>query len=521
MELRRYPRFDCRAGARIWSGRWLRGGSRRAAVLNFSETGACLQFEAGHALKPGQRLRLSWRVPVETGFPGGGRSCSIGAIVRRGAPGPGAPSTCGVAFDRKLSEQIQLQEDWPRKAFAVSMAVVVGLMIVWIKADNLHWFWHHPILHGYSLVASGYVALRLCLALMYRLPSDNGYFPTVSVCITAMNEEDCIAQTIECCYASRYPSHLIEVIAVDDGSTDRTWERMRALKAKYPSFKPIRFARNLGKRFAMAAGAKQAKGEILVYVDSDTFASPDGVYRLVQPFVDPQIGAVAGHILVELEDNYIAKMESVRYYASHRINKAGESLFGCVTCCSGAFSAYRKIAVMEVMQAWLRQKFLGVQATFGDDRSLTNFVLKRRRVIFHDGARCTTKVPGRWMKFFKQQLRWKKSWTRETLVATRFMYKEHPLAALAYYLGVALTLISPWVVVNSTVFAPLLRDGSAWHYLGGLVLTYLFLCMVCLYHTRTRYWAYGLTFAVLYIGVLAWQNYYAMITVNKTKWGTR
>jgi len=100
----------------------------------------------------------------------------------------------------------------------------------------------------------------------------------------------------------------------------------------------------------MAEGALKATGEILVYVDSDSYVEPEGVYRIVQPFLEKKIGAVSGHILaVEEDDNFISKMEAARYYVSHRIMKAAESVFGAVTCCPGAFSAYRRSAVMRVL----------------------------------------------------------------------------------------------------------------------------------------------------------------------------
>lgn len=510
VRLRRNERFRCDVAGSARVGRWAGRRSVRARVLDYSQTGALV--ELSEALPAGSRLRLHWRDP------GSGRRLAMAATVTREA-GEGRR---GLAFDKTIREAIYLHGDGFRRAMALSGAAAAGSVILMIKSQNIYWFWHSPVLALYSLVASSFVMLRLIISVFYRQPKDNRHYPTVSVCITAKNEEDNIAETIHSCFASRYPAELFEVIAVDDGSTDKTWEKMEECKPRYGDrLTLVRFPENKGKRHAMAAGAEAAKGEILLYVDSDTFLDPEGMYRIMQPFVDPQVGAAAGHILVDIEDNFISKMESVRYYASHRINKAGEGVFGAVTCCSGAFSAYRRKAVMEVLQAWLNQKFLGVQATFGDDRSLTNYVLQRYRIVYHDGARARTKVPSYWMKFFRQQLRWKKSWSRETLVAVRFMYREHPIAALQYYLGVFLTLMAPFIVTNSVVLNPLMRDGSGFHYVAGLVLTYLFMTLVCLYHTRTRYWAYGLSFALLYVCVLAWQNYYAMLTINKTKWGTR
>ena len=66
----------------------------------------------------------------------------------------------------------------------------------------------------------------------------------------------------------------------------------------------------------MAVGAEKASGEILVYLDSDSFVDPEGIYRIVQPFAHEAVGAVAGHTLMIVEpDNFISKMECVRYLA--------------------------------------------------------------------------------------------------------------------------------------------------------------------------------------------------------------
>src|SRR5690606_36230782 len=130
-----------------------------------------------------------------------------------------------------------------------------------------------------------------------------------------------------------------------------------------------------------------------------------------------------------VRESHLTRMQEVRYYVSFRVLKAAESLFGTVTCCSGCLSAYRRIFVMDVIDSWLNQRFLGTEATFGDDRSLTNHLLRRHRIIYDSEALCTTIVPAEPHKFFRQQLRWKKSWLRESLIASSFLWKRHPLAA--------------------------------------------------------------------------------------------
>jgi hyaluronan synthase len=101
------------------------------------------------------------------------------------------------------------------------------------------------------------------------------------------------------------------------------------------------------------------------------------------------------------------------------------------------------------------------------------------------------------------------------------MWRKHPMAAISYYMGVVMTLIAPLIVLRALVYMPIVAMASPLPYIMGLVLVYLYFCLMFHYHTASRYWLYGLGFAALYIGVLCWQNYYAMATVNRTHWGTR
>ena len=498
-------------------GDWPQVQTYDCVVRDLSDIGAAVET-TNISLTLGQDIALRIRAepPLKADVPSGLPTLS-GTVVRNGVS-----NHYGLRFFPSIPEQIRRVEVRPRKMLAGAGIVVLAVAICIFKVHNWVAFWYAPALEAYSLMAAAYVLSRAVLSMVYRAPTDNGYLPTVSIIVAAKNEEARISDTLQHCFRSRYPLERLEIIAIDDGSTDGTWEAMTALQAQYPTLKNFRFKKNKGKRQAMAHGAKKATGEILVYVDSDSYVEPDAVHRIVQPFIDPKIGAVSGHILViEEEDNFISKMEAARYYISHRIMKASESVFGAVTCCPGAFSAYRRTAVLRVLPAWLKQQFLGTQATFGDDRSLTNYILRTHKVIYHAGARCATYVPNRWRNFFSQQLRWKKSWSRETTVAMRLMYRKHPIAVVSYYASILLTVLSPFMVLRALIYMPLAASASCWPYLMGLFLVYTFLCLFYCYHTQSKNWYYGLAFACLYVSFLCFQNYYAIATVRQNHWGTR
>ena len=172
-----------------------------------------------------------------------------------------------------------------------------------------------------------------------------------------------------------------------------------------------------------------AKGELVVFVDSDSFLDPYAIVNLVQPFQDPKMGGVAGRTdVANTYTNALTRMQSVRYYIAFRIMKASEALFDSVTCLSGPLSCYRRELVLSHREEWLNQRFLGHKATFGDDRAMTNFVLKNHRTFYQDTAVCSTIVPNKQRVFLKQQMRWKRSWLRESLMAGTFMWRKEPFA---------------------------------------------------------------------------------------------
>jgi hyaluronan synthase len=401
--------------------------------------------------------------------------------------------------------------------FAAGVAHVLVL-----RESNIHYFWYRPLANLYSLLISIYILSRFALSAFYKPPAEVGYRPSVSVIIACKNEELSIGRTIDCVYAGDYPRELLEVIAINDGSTDDTLAEMQRAAERHAGLKVIDFGRNLGKRHGMAAGARAASGDILVYVDSDSFLRRDTLAQISQGFANPDVGAVCGHAYVHnARENFLTRMQEVRYYVAFRVVKAAESLFGAVACCSGCLAAYRRSYVMDILDVWLNQRFLGTEATFGDDRSLTNFMLRRYRVIYNSQAICSTIVPDTYRQFFKQQLRWKKSWVRETLIAGRFMWRRNPMAAFFFYMGAIFPFLSPIVVANA-LFLPLFGNGAlSMLYVYGATLMSALYGLYYLGRMRNGLWVYGVAFSFFYMFVLVWQTYYAMFTVQRNHWGTR
>jgi hyaluronan synthase len=410
----------------------------------------------------------------------------------------------------------------PAKLLGLLLFGATLIPILFLKALTLENFWHAPILVAYSVGITLYILSRFAFSAFYRSPRDAGHRPSLTVVVAAKNEEKAIAETLERVLRSDYPPDLLQLVAVDDGSTDDTWSRMEEVRRRHPRLETVRFPRNLGKRQAMAAGALAARGEILVFVDSDSFLAPDALQRLAQGFADPRVGAIAAHgFVANSQENWLTGMQAVQYYLAFRVLKAAESVFGSVTCCSGCCSAYRRSAVMEVLPEWRSQTFLGRPATFGDDRSLTNYMLRHHRVIYDSSAHVHTLVPSSLRQFLRQQLRWKKSWLRETLMAARFMWKGNPLMVLSFYAGLAFPIIAPLVVARALLYLPLFAGHLNLIYLGGLFLMSLLYSAYYLARRGERLWLHGLLLCVFWTVLLTWQLPWAIATSWNNRWGTR
>lgn len=382
----------------------------------------------------------------------------------------------------------------------------------------------------YGLITTFFLVSRLPYAYLHNDEHDKIYpdsaYPDVSIVIAAKNEEKGIFKTITTCIESEYPGK-VECIVIDDGSTDGTKNEVMKARASYGDKKVrlIVFSENKGKREAMAVGINEALYEIIIFVDSDSFLAPNAIRHVTEHFLaNERVGAVSGNTKVEnVNANVLTKMQSIQYAVSFDIYKASESVHRSVTCCPGCFSAYRKIAIKPLVEAWKSQKFLGTKGTFGDDRGLTNFVLRGWDIVYCEKARATTNVPEKFSVYWRQQLRWKKSWIREGILAGMFMWKKrHPLASFAFYVNFSFPIVGP--VLAGNVILNTVRGHNPLLFivfmLGFMLLGTVFALFVRVY-LGTINWMYMPLVSLLFVSLFIWQMPWALITLRKTHWGTR
>ena len=415
-----------------------------------------------------------------------------------------------------------LQDAGPMFAFFLVVYLIIVLKTATVPSIVDHWFFGF-----YSLLITTYILSRFLLSHFHAAPrADPAYRPSVTFVVPAKNEEDNIRETMRKFSEVDYPPELIEVIAVNDGSTDRTLEEMRAaaleIRARIARVEVIHWDRNRGKRHGMAEGVRRARHDIIIFIDSDSFIEPDCVTHLVKYFADPAVGAVSGHTDVHNDQvNFLTRMQAIRYYLAFRVYKAAESVFGAVTCCPGCCSAYRRAYLAPILDEWLTQRFLGGECTFGDDRSLTNFILRKYEAVYAPEARARTVVPEKFATYVRQQQRWKKSWIRETFIACGFMWRKHPLAAVSFYTYVFLAFASPVVFARAMIWNPLATASVPLVYLAGLFLMLMLHGLYYRLYTGPKSWLMAIVSFWFNSVVLMWQLPWALITLKDSRWGTR
>ena len=162
--------------------------------------------------------------------------------------------------------------------------------------------------------------------------------PKVSIIVPAYNEEKSIGQTIESILKSNYPSKLLEILVVDDGSKDKTLEIIKKYKSKIVK---VFSKTNGGKGSALNLGIKKSTGEIIITLDADTFILPNSVYELVRPFKNPEAMSVTPSMLIYNPKSFLQKIQQAEYLFGLFLRKAFSAINSNFVT-PGAFSAYRK-----------------------------------------------------------------------------------------------------------------------------------------------------------------------------------
>ncbi|GAA3335903.1 glycosyltransferase [Amorphoplanes nipponensis] len=282
----------------------------------------------------------------------------------------------------------------------------------------------------------------------------------VSIIVPAYNEKAGIEAAVRSLAGGDYPD--IEVVVVDDGSTDGTAAIVERMAL--PNVRVIRVP-NGGKANALNTGIALARHDIIVTVDGDTIFEPDSIRMLVQPFASPAVGAVAGNVKVGNRQTLVAAWQHIEYVIGFNLDRRLYEVLNCMPTVPGAIGAFRRAALAEVG---------GISdETLAEDTDVTMALCRAGwRVVYEERARAWTEAPATLEQLYRQRYRWsygtmQAMWKhRKALTDSgdsgRFGRVGLPFLAL---FGVALPLLAPVVdimLLYGLVFWELSATMIAW-----------------------------------------------------------
>jgi cellulose synthase/poly-beta-1,6-N-acetylglucosamine synthase-like glycosyltransferase len=455
-----------------------------------------------------------------------------------------------------------------REASRLAALVALGLLGTFLLAkvafrqpDSSLTFY----LYGVAVTTVVFVQL-LVGTILYRDPAahpahddpDGGsgpipaYRPRVSCLVAVHNEEKIIRECVASLCGQDYPD--LEVIIIDDASTDTTAHILRELESEYP-IRVLYLDTNVGKKRALGAGLARSDGEVIAFSDSDSTWAPDAITQAVRAMGrDPDIGGVSGHCrAMNADETLLTRIQDTWYEGQFSVRKAFESHFGAVTCVSGPLAVFRRAAIYNYIPAWESDSFLGDEFRFATDRTLTGYVLMdaeraRRlrtlaegtpflareypwrpwRVVYAKSARSWTTVPTSLRAVLKQQIRWKKSFIRNIFFTGAFYWRRPLLPAAGYYLHILFVFAGPFVAFRHLIYLPAHGDlESMLLYLFGILLVGLVFGLAFRREEAVRTdgpprqlerWGYRPLMSLLSTLLLSWLIVYSIVTIKRMTW---
>ncbi len=222
-------------------------------------------------------------------------------------------------------------------------------------------------------------------------------YPMVTMILPAHNEGPVIESSIHGAMNMDYPA--FEVMVVDDGSTDDTYERACKLRQMYGSRLTVITQPNGGKSTALNNGISRARGELVLCTDADSKLEPQTLREAVKHFADPEVAAVAGNVKIANRLNMLTRLQALEYIEGLNLIRSAQALTRRITVIPGPIGVFRK-SVLEEMGGYLSD-------TFAEDCDLTlRMMIAGKRIKYEANAIAWTEAPEKVEALFKQRYRW-------------------------------------------------------------------------------------------------------------------
>jgi hyaluronan synthase len=357
----------------------------------------------------------------------------------------------------------------------------------------------------------------------------------VSGIITCRNEDPlafakCLKSIM---YSTRLPDSLT---VIDDASDSPGCRRIArafapAFQARGVDYELVVFRENLGKREGLAAGFRRHwDADVYLCVDSDTVLHREAIANALKPFGRRRVQATTGAVsAANRRTNLLTRLIDLRCCYAFLGERAAYSVMGSVLCACGSLALYRGTTVRKYLDDFLSQRFLGLPCTYGDDRRLTYYCLREGQVRLAPDALAWTLVPYTMKHFVRQQLRWSKSFFRESL----WMLVTMPPWRVCWWL--TLVELATWSgFTTALLYAIAVKPALTGHFAA---LTYVIMVLVMSYARSGHYFeaehpdlnlagklatmAIAPIYGLIHMTLLLPLRLVALLTLRDNSWGTR
>ncbi|MFN3745237.1 MAG: polysaccharide deacetylase family protein [Hyphomicrobiaceae bacterium] len=220
--------------------------------------------------------------------------------------------------------------------------------------------------------------------------------PSFAVIVPAHNEERVIVDSIESLLRSRNKD--FEIVVMDDGSTDRTFDVVKRAFGDNPRVRLLT-KRNGGKSSALNHAIERTDVEVVVCIDADTRLAPDALDILLAHFHDERVGAVAGVVTVGNRSTMLSRFQALEYLTAQSMDRRAFEIVNGIAVVPGAIGAWRRSAVMEVG--------LYDSDTCAEDADITFKIARAGWLVRNEPrALAVTEAPEKVREFNKQRFRW-------------------------------------------------------------------------------------------------------------------
>lgn len=402
-------------------------------------------------------------------------------------------------------------------------------------SDRAVWQWWLMVISvAFSLA---YIVFLFVSALCFKSWHDvyaGNRLPGCTVIVPAYNEGSHVYCTIKSILQSDIPPEKLEIITVNDGSGDNTLHYQELAKACAPEIvKVIDLPQNMGKKHALYLGMKKATHDFIVTVDSDSLVRRDALRKILQPFADCRVGAVAGTIYGKKNNRNIhVRLLDVMLIFGCEFLRRAQSAAGNVFCTPGALSAYRKSAVMPLLDIWLNQSFMGIPAKIGEDRAIATLLLTRGyRVVHQPQARAETALPESYCGVCKMLLRWTRSDIRENILMVPAVFRGlcspgiRSINLFLHWVMLFVNMLLPFIFLPLSVYLAATAPDIKFHLAFFCLSATLWSLIPAIVYVRERQsfrqtiWAFMYGFYSAF--ALSWIAVYSVLTVKNSGWLTR